>query len=231
MSIRILAVDTATEACSVALWIDGEVSERYAVAPRRHAALVLPDVEALLAGAGLSLGQLDALAVGRGPGSFTGVRIGVAVVQGLALGADLGVVPVSSLRALARGVAEETPHRRILAALDARIDEIYAGGWSFADDPMGAEHFAERVCAPEAAGEAAGGSWFGVGLGFAAYPERLAAALGEDLIGVEAERYPHARQVAAIAASELAGGAALAPERVVPIYLRDRVARRPPPAR
>lgn len=227
MSIRILAVETATEACSVALWIDGEVRERFAVAPRRHAALVLPDIQTLLAGADLALSQLDALAVGRGPGSFTGVRIGVAVVQGLALGADLGVVPVSSLRALARGVAEETPHRRILAVLDARIDEIYAGGWSFANDPMGETLFSERVCAPEAAGEGAEGPWFGAGPGFAAYPERLAAALGQALIGVEAERYPHARQVAAIAASELAAGAALAPERVVPVYLRDRVARRP----
>lgn len=230
MSIRILAVDTATEACSVALWIDGEVSERYALAPRRHAALVLPEIERLLAEAELTLGRLDALAVGRGPGSFTGVRIGVAIVQGLALGADLGVVPVSSLRALARELGERTPQRRILAVLDARIDEVYAGGWSFENEPMGAEVWPERVCAPEALAETEG-SWFGAGTGFAAYPERLAAALGDRLSGVEAECYPHARQVAAIAASELPAGGALAPERVVPVYLRDRVARRPPRAR
>ncbi len=226
MSIRILAVDTATDACSVALWVDGEVEERFAVAPRRHAATVLPDVERLLAEAGLVLSQLDALAVGRGPGSFTGVRIGVSIVQGLALGADLGVVPVSSLRALARQVTRESANRRILAVLDARIREVYVGGYSFEDDPLGRELLAERVCAPAGVGEGANGTWFGAGPGFAAYPDELAAAMGPSLMGVQVDCYPHASQVAAIAAAGLASGAALAPERVVPVYLRDRVANR-----
>ena len=226
MSIRILAVETATEACSVALWSDGQVKERFAIAPRRHASLVLPHVEGLLAEAGLSLAQMDALAVGRGPGSFTGVRIGVSIVQGLALGADLGVVPVSSLQALARQVTHETSNRRILAVLDARIQEVYAGGYDFEDDRQGALLLPERVCSPAAVGKDASGPWFGAGPGFGAYPEQLSTAMGRCLIGFDKDCYPRARQVAAIAAARLADGAALPPEQVAPVYLRDRVARR-----
>ncbi|GAB4353090.1 MAG: hypothetical protein Kow0060_03270 [Methylohalobius crimeensis] len=124
---RILAIETATEACSAALYLDGVVEERFQVAPRRHTHLILPMAEALLAEAGLTLSALDGLAFGRGPGSFTGLRIAAGVIQGLAFGADLPVVPVSTLAALAWQVFDEGAADCALAALDARMGEVYWG--------------------------------------------------------------------------------------------------------
>ena len=121
---KLLAFETATEACSVALWIDGDVRERFELAPRRHAELSLPWAEQLLAEAGIAKSQLDAIAVGRGPGAFTGVRLAIAIAQGIALALDRPVVPVSTLAALAM----QSPGERILAAIDARMGEVYLGG-------------------------------------------------------------------------------------------------------
>ena len=118
---KLLALETATEACSAAVWIDGVVFERYELAPRRHAALILPMIEAVLAEAGLTIHQLDALAVGRGPGAFTGVRIAMGIIQGMAFASDLPVAPVSTLAALALGTARETGQTRIATALDALL--------------------------------------------------------------------------------------------------------------
>ena len=122
---KLLALDTATEACSAAVLADGEVLERYELAPRRHAALILPMIESVLAEAGLEISQLDAIAVGRGPGAFTGVRIAIGIAQGIAFAADLPVALVSTLAALALGTARDTGATRIAAALDARMGEIY----------------------------------------------------------------------------------------------------------
>ena len=106
LHMNLLAFELSTEACSVALWVDGDVRERHEIAPRRHAELALPWAEALLAEAGIAKSQLDAIAVGRGPGAFTGVRLGVAIAQGIALALDRHAVPVSTLAALAmRSVA------------------------------------------------------------------------------------------------------------------------------
>ena len=112
---KLLAFETATEACSVAVYVDGEVRERFEVAPRRHAELALPWADALLAEAGVAKSQLDAIAVGRGPGAFTGVRLAVALAQGIALALDRPVLPVSTLAALATRATGE----RVLAAIDA----------------------------------------------------------------------------------------------------------------
>ncbi len=126
---KLLAIDTSTDACSAALWLNGEVRQRYQVAPREHGQLILPMIESLLAEAGLALTQLDTLAFGRGPGGFTGVRIANSVIQGLAFGADLPVVPISSLAALAQGAYTEMGTPQILAAIDARIGEVYWGAY------------------------------------------------------------------------------------------------------
>src|SRR5690554_3836409 len=162
---NLIAFETSTEACSVAIWRDGEVLERFEVAPRRHAELVLPWAEGLLAEAGLSRSRLDAVAVGRGPGAFTGVRLGIAMAQGIALALDLPMLPVSTLAALARGAPHPGP---VLAAIDARMGEVYAGAFMRSDDGMEALG-PETVSGPDAVDlPSASGAWQGVGTGFAA---------------------------------------------------------------
>src|SRR5690606_2407743 len=136
LPVNLIAFETATEACSVAIWRDGEVLERFEVAPRRHAELALPWAQELLSEAGLARAQLDAVAVGRGPGAFTGVRLGVGLAQGIALALDVPVVPVSTLAVL----AARAPGGRVLAAIDARMGEVYLGRFQLAEggvDPLG----------------------------------------------------------------------------------------------
>lgn len=228
---RLLALDTSTDACSVAL-LDGErLSERYELAPRVHAERVLPMLEALLAEAGLGLRDLDALAFGRGPGSFTGVRIATGLAQGLALGAGLPVVPVSSLAALAHGLGRRHGPGRVLAALDARMDEVY---WGLYDCPRPGEArglLEEQVCAPErvhlptalsAEALASGQSWRGAGSGWARYEHALRAALPEVAL-IEPALAPRAADIALLAAEALARGEALDCAAALPVYLRDRV--------
>lgn len=223
---KLLAFETATEACSVALWLDGEVRERFEVAPRRHAELSLPWAEQLLAEAGVAKSQLDAIAVGRGPGAFTGVRLAVALAQGIALALDRPVVPVSTLAALAMRarVLQPPPAQlmRALAAIDARMGEVYAGAFELRDG----DAFAlspEVVRAPDAV-ELAEGDWLGVGTGFAAADDALRRRFGERLMDCDTTALPHAADVARLAAHAFARGEAIAPERVEPAYLRDKVA-------
>src|SRR3569833_3307602 len=131
---KLLAIDTATEACSAALYLDGAVNKRYVLAPREHALLILPMIDELLRDANLSPLELDAVAFGRGPGAFTGLRIAAGVAQGIAYGADLPVVPVSSLAALAQGCYRERGVTRVLATIDARIGEVYWGAYRLGSD-------------------------------------------------------------------------------------------------
>lgn len=216
---KLLALETATEACSAAVWIDGAVWERYELAPRRHAALVLPMIEAVLAEAELTMNQLDAIAVGRGPGAFTGVRMAIGIAQGLAFAADLPVVPVSTLAALALGAARETGQTRIATALDARMGEVYWGTWSVSGE-MVESVGEERVCAPVLA-HGAPGLWFGTGSGWLAYAEALSQRL--TVSGWLGDRYPQASDVARLAADPARHGEWVAAEQALPVYLRDRV--------
>ncbi|MGD8378597.1 MAG: tRNA (adenosine(37)-N6)-threonylcarbamoyltransferase complex dimerization subunit type 1 TsaB [Gammaproteobacteria bacterium] len=220
---RLLAIDTATEACSAALWIDGECREQYRVAPREHTRLILPMTEALLADAGIELGELDALAFGRGPGAFTGVRIAAGVVQGLAMGADLPVVAVSDLAALAAGAARATGESHVVACIDARMGEVYAG--SYRIDAPGLAHLIgeERVCAPEAL-DPPDGAWYVAGSGMLAYGDILRQSLGARLAGADGELLPHAADIAALAVRMRDEGAGVAAEQALPVYLRDQVA-------
>jgi tRNA threonylcarbamoyladenosine biosynthesis protein TsaB len=217
---KLLAFETSTEACSVALWLDGEVRERFGIAPRRHAELSLPWAEALLSEAGVARSQLDAIAVGRGPGAFTGVRLGISIAQGIALALDRPVVPVSTLAVLAMQGGEG----RVLAAIDARMGEVYAAAF----ERIGGEVRAlggEQVSAPEAValpGDAAG--WHGVGTGFEAVDRALRAHLADRLASVDASALPRAADLARLGAHAAARGELLAPERVEPAYLRNRVA-------
>jgi tRNA threonylcarbamoyladenosine biosynthesis protein TsaB len=230
---KLLAFELSTEACSVALWVDGGVRERHEIAPRRHAELALPWAEALLAEAGVAKSQLDAVAVGRGPGAFTGVRLGVAIAQGIALALDRPAVPVSTLAALALraralGADAET---HVFAAIDARMREVYAAAFVFERGIDGGLHPRalddervqppDAVMPPDADGDA---EWFGVGTGFAAEAGALQARFGSRLRAVDAEALPHAADVAALAHAAFLRGEAVAPESLEPAYLRNQVA-------
>lgn len=217
---KLLAFETATEACSVAVYLDGEIIERHEIAPRLHAEYALPWAEALLAEAGIAKSQLDAIAISRGPGAFTGVRLAIALAQGIALALDKPVVAVSTLQAIAVRANGE----RILAAIDARMGEVYVGAFERKGDELIAVS-TEIVCAPEAVTLPDGeGGWHGVGTGFGAANGILQQHLGSQLASVDANALPHAADVARLAAIAFARGEALAPERVEPAYLRNNVA-------
>lgn len=221
---KILAVDTATDACSAALWIDDEVIERYELAPRRHAALLLPMVEAVLAEAGVSVRALDGLAFGRGPGSFTGIRIAASAIQGIAFAVDLPVVPVSTLAAIARGVMDDHGATRVAVALDARKSEIYWG--CFEDDgaggvwPLGEE----RVAAAAQVELPTAGDWAGAGSGWSAYADALSRLV---LAQHWPQAYPRAGEIAALSVPLHRNGAGVVAEQALPVYLRNEVVVRP----
>jgi tRNA threonylcarbamoyladenosine biosynthesis protein TsaB len=216
---RLLAFETATEACSVAVLVDGQVHERFELAPRRHAELALPWAEALLAEAGVARSQLDAIAVGRGPGAFTGVRLAVALAQGIALALDRPVLPVSTLAALAAGA----PGERVVAAIDARMSEVYLGLFERDGADMRALS-GEIVIRPDLVEPPAGTGWRGAGTGFDAASGALRERIGQALAGVDAAALPRAADVARLGALAWARGEGVAPERLEPAYLRDNVA-------
>lgn len=218
---KLLAFETATEACSVALYVDGQVRERFEIAPRRHAELSLPWAEELLADAGIARSQLDAIALGRGPGAFTGVRLAIAIAQGIALALDRPLVPVSTLQVLA--LRAPAGADQVLSSIDARMGEVYVarqvrvdGQWQLQGD--------EIVCAPEAVVLPAGSRWFGVGTGFGAADGLLATRLADQLDGVDAQALPRASDLLTLAVPAFARGEGVAPERVEPAYLRNNVA-------
>ena len=223
---KILALDTATEACSVALSVDGRILERYIELERGHAEQLLPMVNELLAEAGLALGKLDAIAFGRGPGGFTGVRLAASVAQGLAFGAGLGVVPVSDLAAVAQRAAGLHPGlNRILVVNDARMREVY---WShFAVDgavtPVGEERVtpSPEVTLPDDSGSRAG-KWAAAGRGLRAYPD-LAERCRQAGAEVLPDLLPRAREILLLAQPHVAAGELLPPEAALPVYVRDRV--------
>jgi|SRR5690348_4111303 tRNA threonylcarbamoyladenosine biosynthesis protein TsaB len=219
---NLLAIETATEACSVALLYGDALIDRSELAPRRHAELVLPMAESLLAETGLARKQLDAIAVGQGPGAFTGVRLAISVAQGLALALDIPVVPVSSLAALAMQAPKNGA--AILAAVDARREEIYAGTFRFGSgglvEPLGLEHVlpASELILPQAE------AWNVLGTGWGAYGEAIRERLPSPPPWADGDRYPQARDVALLAAPRFAAGKGVPPEQALPVYLRDKVA-------
>lgn len=218
---KLLAIETATEACSVAVLTDGEVRERFEIAPRRHAELTLPWAEQVLAETGVARTQLDAIAVGRGPGAFTGVRLAIAIAQGIALALDRPLLPVSTLAALAMRAPAGAGH--VLAAIDARMGEIYAA--AFRREGGGVVAVGdETVVAPGDYILPEGNGWHGVGTGFAAADGILRSRVQGRLASVDAAALPHAADVARLGALAFARGEAVAPERIEPAYLRNNVA-------
>ncbi len=219
---NLLAIETATENCSVALLRDGVVIDRSELAPRRHAELVLPMAEALLAEAGITRRQLGAIAVGRGPGAFTGVRLAISVAQGLALALDLLVVPVSSLAALAMQAPKNGA--AILAAIDARRGEIYAGTFRFDAHGLAEPLDAERVLAASDLKLPEAEAWNVIGTGWHAYADAISSRLPSAPSWTDGGRYPQASDIARLAVPLLAAGEGVPPEQALPVYLRDKVA-------
>jgi tRNA threonylcarbamoyladenosine biosynthesis protein TsaB len=237
--VRILALDTATENCSAALMIDGRVLTREVELERGHAELILPMADELLAEAGITLRSLDAIAFGRGPGSFTGVRMAATVTQGLAFGADLGVVPVSDLKAVAqRAFSHDATIVRVLVCNDARMSEVYWACFERSPDGLatlkGDEHVGKplSVALPQDWPDATA-----VGRGFTAYAVDLRTAvptvfLGSDPAGApdptlptDYTRFlPRAAEIVLLAVPEVLSGRLVTPEEAIPVYLRDNVA-------
>ena len=231
---RILALDTATESCSAALLLEGRLLQRAQRLERSHAQMILPMVDELLTEAGLGLRTLSAIAFGRGPGAFTGVRLAASVAQGLAFGAGLPVVPVSDLQALAlRALDEDRTVGRVLVCADARMREVYWACFERSSDSHAQRCGEERVGPPAnvrlpsawvrtAQPEQGAGRIAGVGSGFAAFPELRKE---HTLDVVLEELLPRAAEIARLAAPEVAAGRFLPPEQALPVYLRDDVAR------
>jgi len=220
---RLLALDTSTEACSVALLLDDEIRLRFQITERSHAELVLPMVESLLDEAGIALGDLDGLAFGRGPGAFTGLRIASGVVQGLALGANLRVAPVSSLAAVAEQLQAATGET-VLVCNDARMGEVYWGVYRREVDGSVTPLAAEAVSAPNRVGERAPVASDAAGNALPKYPE-LAERLVAHGVRLHLDIYPRADAVARLGALALAAGQGVPAELALPVYVRDDVAR------
>ena len=224
---KILAIDTATEACSAALYFDGEINQQYRVAPREHSHIILPMIDQLLAEAGIGVSDLDALAFGRGPGSFMGVRIAAGVTQGIAFARDLPVVPISTLAAIAQTAHTGTGAGSVLSAIDARMNEVYWAAYRLSEN--GCMHLVgeESVIAPDQVTKPGEGGWTGAGSGWSAYGEILTAAVGPGVLsGRMHECFPSAESIVRLAVAEFQAGRHVPAAQAVPVYLRDNVAKK-----
>jgi tRNA threonylcarbamoyladenosine biosynthesis protein TsaB len=220
---RWLAIDTATEACSAAIEIDGRVLERFEVAGRSHTERLLPQVQSLLAEAGVTFAQLDGFVCGVGPGSFAGVRIGVSFVKGVALALDRPVVPVTSLAMLAQP-ALESGATAVMAAIDARMNEVYAGAFVAGDGGCARATGDPVVAAPERVRLPGEGPWTCVGSGWARHEDALLAGLQGAIQRIDGNALPRASIALRLARAAFADGGAIGADALVPVYLRDQVA-------
>lgn len=223
---RILAIDTSSRACSVALSVAGEMTERFEVIPKLHAQKILPMIDSVLAEAAIDPAQLDAIAFSRGPGSFTGIRIAAGVAQGLAFGADLPLVPVSTLAVLAQTVLRRHGERNIIPVLDAHMNEVYWGCYqtrgklveAVFEDGIGKP---ETLCSEMVFGEEQ--HWCGAGDGWKMV-ERFPDRLRRMAANCYESCYPQAQDLARLAQRDFSSGLAVAAEQAQPVYLRGKSA-------
>jgi tRNA threonylcarbamoyladenosine biosynthesis protein TsaB len=215
MTIKILALETSADACSVALLSNKNIIDRYQVAPRQHAQLLLNMVQEVLAEAELNLTDLEAIAFGCGPGSFTGLRIACSAAQGLAFGSNLPVVAVSSLQALAQGAYEEEGLDQVLAGVDAKMQEIYFGIYKLAADNLMQPLQTDKLVKPEELIIPSESGWIGVGDAWQVYSQQFKTI---------SYFYPKARHVAKLARAAYAAGKAVTAESAQPVYLRSEKA-------
>ena len=226
---KLLAIDTSSLACSVALHDGSSIHERYEEREREHTRLLMPMIRSVLLDADVAIADLDAIVLGNGPGSFIGMRIGASVAQGLAHGAGLSIVPASSLAAVAAQVFAETDAQEAVIAQDAHMNEVYLGAYRRGDANLPVPIFAERLHGQQLIEEIDAADMAGrvaAGFGWQRYPELL--ALNKSLLGSCSEiLYPRAVHLLSLGALALANGETIDPQDLVPAYLRSKVAEKP----
>ncbi len=222
---NILAIETATEACSVALLCNGQVESRYQHQPQKQAHLVLPMVDELMAEAELIPAQLDAIAFGAGPGSFTGLRIAAAVTQAIAVAADLPVVSVSTLAALAQGIYREFDYAAVLTAIDARMQEVYWAEYKLDESSIMQLMGREYVIAPDQVPVPEQDNWAAAGSGWRAYAEPLKNRINQPIVVTKNNYWPQAQDILKLAVPRYQQGKTVAAELAEPVYLRNKVAK------
>ena len=222
---KLLAIETATESCSASLLIEDEYITLSELAPRRHNEIILSMCEQVLSQTETSLSQLDAIAFGRGPGSFTGVRLAASVTQGMALGQDLPVVPVSSLAALAQAAHEQTQSSQVLTCIDARMQEVYFGLYELKNNYMQLLG-EEQVIAPDLVDVKIDDECHGAGSGWKTYASELIQSLGKNITYSE-DTFPQAESVAKLASLYYKEKKYISAVEALPVYIRDNVAEKP----
>jgi tRNA threonylcarbamoyladenosine biosynthesis protein TsaB len=225
---KILSIDTSTEACSAALNIDNEIQVLFEIAPQQHSALILQQCEQLLSNANLTPSQLDAVAFGQGPGSFTGLRIAAGVTQGIAFAADLPVVGISTLAAQAQKICTEYPEHVYLSAIDARMKEIYWALYTLPHEQQTVElQSTEVVGIAEKVNIQNSRPMIGIGSGWKEYRNDLLGALKEyQISNIYPDILPSAEEISVLAAIKLQRGEGLSAEKAIPVYLRNDVAKK-----
>jgi tRNA threonylcarbamoyladenosine biosynthesis protein TsaB len=217
--LKILAFETSTEYCSVALHLDGKHLNKQILAGRRHSELLLPMIEQVLAEAEIALAQVDGIAFGAGPGSFTGLRIACGVAQGLAFAADLPVIGVSTLEAM----AQKSDAKKVIVALDARMGEIYHAAYQRSVDNWQTVSV-PTLCLPHQAPAISGDHWIGCGSGFDTYDKELSTLYNGHIDQISYKLYPHAQEIAQLALPRFTDGSDADPSNAAPIYIRNKVA-------
>lgn len=217
---KILALETSTEFCSVALYLNGRTFNKEVLAGRRHSEILLSMIQEILSETELTLQQIDGIAFGAGPGSFTGLRIACGVAQGLAYAANLPVVGISTLEAVAQKIGEQ----KIIVALDARMGEIYHAAyqkltshdWKIISPPA--------LCLPHHAPLLSGNGWHGCGSGFDVYHEELSTLYSKNIQQIHHGFHPQAGEIAQLALPKFSDGSNTDPTHAIPVYIRNKVA-------
>lgn len=220
---KILSIDTSSSACSIALLVNDQIKQIHQVVPMQQAQLILPLINELLESSHLTLKQIDAIAFGCGPGSFTGIRIAISVAQGLGAATKLPLIPVSSLAALAQSAHDASGWKNLLVAVDARIHEIYWGAYQA--DSAGLVNLIgkESLCLPEAVKDIPVSDWYGVGSGWALYQDSLVKNLGFAPLMIDSGQLPTAAGVARLAALKYQKQQWVSAEEAQPVYLRNEI--------
>ncbi len=223
MTPTILAIETATEACSAALLHRDHLYERYELAPQKHNSLILPMCEDLMHEAQIQFSDLNALAFGCGPGSFTGLRIAAGIIQGIAFAHQIPVIPISTLRALAQELYRQKKATKILTGLDARVNEIYWGVYQLDDLQLMQAVHDDQLVKPAEIYVPENSGWIGVGGAWQVYGEQLQNILQDKLIEVVPNVYPTATAVILCAKQDYLQGKVVSAEKALPVYLRDKI--------